>query len=201
MTLYTKAMTQAHLTMQSIANTLYDTLDPNFIGIFLYGSQNYELSTNDSDIDAILLVVNANSDKTEINSCFGKIKIYTLQYFLRQLKKGDLECLEILYTKHRYLNTKYQQVFDEFSKEFSSVLQYERTKNALKLKLEEHLNFIFWSANKTNEYYNKKRLYWAIRVQNQLERICNEETFESSLIYQSQLSYDLLKIKQNSNYL
>lgn len=187
--------------MQSIVNSIYDITSPNFVGIFLYGSQNYGLSTSQSDVDTILIVKKADSPKEERDLAQGKVKIYTVKYFLHRLQKGDLECLEALCTKHKYVNPIYDQDYIAFARDFIHVLNYERTKRALQFKLDEHLNHIFWNIRKTNDRYNKKRLYWAIRVQNQLERICIGESFESSLIYNSNRPYDLLAIKQTSNCL
>ena len=55
--------------------------------------------------------------------------------------------------------------------------------------------------NKENARYNKKRLYWAIRVCNQLQRINDGESFESSLVYRDLIGYDLIQIKTVTNYL
>ena len=61
---------------------------------------------------------------------------------------------------------------------------------------------MFWNVSKKEKaYYNKKRLYWAIRVYNQLTRIEAGEDFVSSLIYKDNLDLDLMKIKTETNFL
>ena len=81
-------------------------------------------------------------------------------------------------------------------------MNYERVKNSLKKKLDEHLSHILWIIhNPEKARYNKKRLYWALRVCNQLQRIDDGEDFKSSLMYNSTLDYDLKKIKTITNYL
>lgn len=188
--------------MQSMANQACDITDNNFIGIFLYGSQNYKLDCEDSDMDAILLVYSADKPKSEINLEIGKIKIYTLKYFIYRLKQGDLECCEILYTKHRIINPMYASCIENFVEEFSNCMSYERIKHSFYNKLDEHLYHVLWMIkNKENARYNKKRLYWAIRVCNQLQRINDGESFESSLVYRPSNEYDLIKIKTITNYL
>lgn len=176
--------------------------DDNFIGIFLYGSQNYGLDYEESDTDSILIVHSADKSKQELSTPTGKVKIYTLKYFIYRLKQGDLECFEILYTKHKILNPAYEDSFIGFIKKFSECMNYERIKNSLITKLDEHLCHVLWMMiNKENARYNKKRLYWAIRVCNQLQRINNGESFESSLVYRDLLGCDLMQIKTVTNYL
>ena len=174
----------------------------NFIGIFLYGSQNYGLDYEKSDTDSILLVQSANKPKQELQTLTGKIKIYTLKYFIYRLKQGDLECYEILYSKYKRINPIYEEPLINFIKEFSDCMSYERIKSSLVMKLDEHLCHVLWLlTNKAKARYNKKRLYWAIRVWNQLERINNGEDFKSSLVYYPLWDYDLIKIKTITNYL
>jgi hypothetical protein len=54
-----------------------------------------------------LIVKKADSPKEERDLAQGKVKIYTVKYFLHRLQKGDLECLEALCTKHKYINPIY----------------------------------------------------------------------------------------------
>ena len=187
--------------LSQIQQTVNITND-KFIGIFLYGSQNYGLDYDESDTDSIVLVHSSDKPKRELQTPTGKVKIYTLKYFIHRLKQGDLECYEILYTKYKMLNPVYENSFINFVEEFSRCMSYERIKNSLITKLDEHLCHVLWMMiNKENARYNKKRLYWAIRVCNQLQRIDNGESFESSLVYQDLLGYDLMQIKTVTNYL
>ena len=176
--------------------------DDNFIGIFLYGSQNYGLDYDGSDTDSILLVHSADKAKKELQTSTGKVKIYTLKYFIYRLKQGDLECYEILYTKYNITNPVYEECLINFIKELSDCMSYERIKYSLYNKLDEHLCHVLWMmVNKEKARYNKKRLYWAIRVCNQLQRTNDGESFESSLVYRDLIGYDLMQIKTATNYL
>ena len=176
--------------------------DNNFIGIFVYGSQNYQLDSEESDVDTILIVRSADESKQEIVLRVGKVKVYSLKHFIYRLKRGDLECYEILYTPHRIINPLYTERMEDFIKEFSICMNYERIKYSLYLKLDEHLSHTLWVIrNDEKARYNKKRFYWAIRVCNQLKRIDDGESFESSLVYRSLWPYDLRKIKTITDYL
>lgn len=188
--------------MLSTVSDFIDTSDDNFIGVFLYGSQNYGLGTDESDVDTIQIIRSAKKAKQEMELPNGKMKTYTLKHFLYRLKQGDMECYEILYTEHKITNPLYEEILNNFIREFSDCMNYDRVRLALFKKLNEHLCHVLWMIkNPDNARYNKKRLYWAMRVHNQLARINNGEDFESSLMYRADDGYDMLKIKSVTNYL
>lgn len=171
-------------------------------GIFLYGSQNYELATEHSDYDFICLVTEAKQNLQVLHLKYGQVKIYKLAYFISRLRIGDLECYEILFTKYRFVNNQYKAIFETFVKNFSEIMDYDRLKRALVLKLQEHLRFLYRvKRRKESGFYSKKRLYWLIRVKNQLTRLIAKEDFVSSLIYPAPLRSELIKIKYMDNYL
>jgi hypothetical protein len=177
-------------------------VEDDILGLFLYGSQNYELSYDKSDYDFICVTSKNLKENFTLHSDVGQIKIYTLAYFIAKLRLGDLECYEILFTKYRYINKKYLDTFSSFVNTFAKCMNYEKLKKALVKKLEEHLTYLFF-VNPQKEYgfYSKKRLYWLLRVRNQLDRLILGEDFKSSLVYPSVLQEKLLKIKTIDNYL
>lgn len=172
----------------------------NIIGRFVYGSQNYGLSGSSSDVDTITLVREAAMPHREEATANGKNKIYTITYFISRLKKGDLECYEILFTQLKNINPKYLDMWNLFVEEFSLVMNYDRIIRALYLKLNEHLCHIFWILKNDGSKYNKKRLYWALRVANQIEQLEHGIDFSTSLIYNNN-EIDILNIKSKQNYL
>ena len=148
-----------------MANLILDSADSNFIGIFLYGSQNYGLDTEKSDRDAIIIIKEGKNASREVSYKNGVVKIYTLKYFLFRLQKGDMECYEILYTPHRFVNEKYEVVFDKFVTSFTKEINLDRIKHALALKLSEHLSNVGWLPFGYNgDKYHIKRAYWCYRV-------------------------------------
>lgn len=188
--------------MYQLAKTILGTIDSNFIGIFLYGSQNYHLNTEKSDRDAIMLVRENQVSKKESRYEAGIVKTYTLKYFLTRLQKGDMECYEILYTKYRFVNECYEEIFNKFVIEFTKVINLDRIKHGLALKLSEHLSNVAWIPfGRTNEKYHVKRVYWCYRVFDQLTRVIQEENLENTFIYNNLKKERLLKIKTIPNYL
>lgn len=188
--------------MYQLANSILGAVDSNFIGIFLYGSQNYNLNSNKSDRDVIILVKECKAAHKEVGHEEGIAKIYTLKYFLSRLQKGDMECYEILYTQYRFINQQYVNIFDDFVKNFTEVMKLDRVKHALVLKLSEHLSNVTWIPfNINNEKYHRKRVYWCYRVSDQLARVISGEDLESTFIYNMDKREELLKIKTIPNYL
>ena len=191
-----------HLIMYSLAKQVLNELNSNFIGIFLYGSQNYGLDNEESDKDAIIIVKENDKPHRQVTLSSGVVKIYTLRYFLSRLQKGDMECYEILYTKHRFINNLYDEIFDNFVIEFSKIINLDRIKHALALKLHEHLTSVAWiSINQDNSKYHRKRVYWSYRVSDQLRRVIEGECFKDTFIYDKSNREELLKIKSIVNYL
>lgn len=177
--------------------------DGAFIGLFLYGSQNYGLDSETSDKDYICIVTDFNLSYQTVHINNSQIKIYSAYYFLRLLQAGDLECLECLYTDQAEINPHYSKVIKQVKENLLDVLNYEGVIASLNKKLKEHISYLY--IRKANDspaaQYSRKRLYWAIRVGDQLERVLSGESFVSSLKYPENARDELLKIKTIENYL
>ena len=85
----------------------------NIIGCYLIGSQNYQLDDEQSDIDTIVLVVPTLRDialnkkpisKTYIQDNGEHTTLKDIRLFINGIKKGRLDCLEILYTQYYMIN-------------------------------------------------------------------------------------------------
>lgn len=182
----------------TILNKLKEQLNvnnKNFIGLFFYGSQNYELSYTNSDYDFICLVINTNKIFDIMHQEQGLVKIYDLNFFGHNLIHGDLECLEILFTCHRYINPAYLDIIVELCNSIKSFGQDEIVKKSLKNKLQEHIEYLEVRTKKDSGFYNKKRLYWALRVKKQLEQMLTGKSFEESLHCPEELTENLINIK------
>ena len=196
-----QSMDNTLTTLEKIKNLL--EIEPEkFIGMFLYGSQNYGLANEHSDVDCIVIIDSAPTAKREVETELGVAKIYTLKHFIYRLKKGDLQCFEALCTKHRIVNPIHENAIDALARNIFGVIDTNKLRTSLIYKLDEHLHTVLWlPSNKDGARYNKKRLYQAIRVCDQLQRLEEGESFASSLVYIDRLGVDLAKIKTETNYL
>jgi hypothetical protein len=95
------------------------------------------------------------------------IKIYSLKTFIKRLLHYDLECHECLYTKYKLVKSDKLNII---LRNCESVVDNKKIELSLYKKLEEHMTHMFWMPCGTKRRrYNKKRLYWAMRVAEQLE--------------------------------
>lgn len=85
----------------------------NIIGCYLIGSQNYQLDDEQSDVDTIVLVAPTLRDialnkkpisKTYIQDNGEHTTLKDIRLFINGIKKGRLDCLEILYTQYYMIN-------------------------------------------------------------------------------------------------
>lgn len=92
------------------------------IGIFLYGSQNYRMDTENSDVDAYAVVIPCRMAfaflPTPINYTAkvkgAQVKVKDVRVFVQELLKGNYSTLELLVTPYRYIpdETNFQDLFE-----------------------------------------------------------------------------------------
>lgn len=95
--------------------------DYNVLGVFLYGSQNYGLSTQYSDIDAVALVFPTYKNLifkekdiyTEITSGNGNFHYQDVRDFFNQLRKGNPNAIEILTTNYYIIDPDYDYYWNK----------------------------------------------------------------------------------------
>lgn len=89
------------------------------VGVFLFGSQNYETDTETSDID-IKTIVMPKADqlllgKGEIKEthqrCNGELTVFDIASMHHSIKKSNINFLEILFTEYRIINPKYRDLW------------------------------------------------------------------------------------------
>lgn len=89
------------------------------VGVFLFGSQNYNMDTPDSDIDVKAMVVPNMKDivwgKTSISKKVvrnnGELVIYDIASIHESIKKQSINFVEILFTKYRIMNPEYEHLY------------------------------------------------------------------------------------------
>lgn len=90
-------------------------------GIFYVGAANYGLDTEKSDVDTRVLIVPTLKDlvyntkplsKTIIRENGEHIEVRDIRLVLQNFKKQNINSLEILFTKYKIINKKYQGFWD-----------------------------------------------------------------------------------------
>ena len=101
-----------------VAKTLVP--EERIIGVFLYGSQNYNMDSSNSDVDTKCLIVpsfeeiafNSKAINYEYHFDNGEhMKIVDIREFLKLLKKQNPNDLEILFTKYCVRNNTYDGIW------------------------------------------------------------------------------------------
>lgn len=100
-----------------------EIIDPTrIVGVFVFGSQNYGLDTENSDIDTKCLIVPSFEDlafnKKPISTTYIRennehINIIDIRLFFQTLRKQNINFVEILFTKYRILNPTYEKIWDK----------------------------------------------------------------------------------------
>lgn len=108
------------------------------LGIFLYGSQNYNLDTEKSDIDALAIVLPSFSDFCLGNQTVSKeivlsdnshVLVKDLTSFRNEILKQNICRIEILFTEYFILNPQYEALFYEyFQKERNNIAYIDKEK-------------------------------------------------------------------------
>lgn len=186
--------------MQQINNTLHQYYryllqyfcQNDIIGIFLFGSQNYGIANENSDIDAMALIVeNAvplnyymqntirqqksiilNTD--QLNEHDNHIIIKTIDCFINELiETSDLLNHEILFTPYFLINPKYAQQFSSIQDQNSDIVYYNYNcflKKQLHQEILNHYQYILNPITDPNQDmvqifgYTPKKLFHLKRL-------------------------------------
>ena len=154
----------------------------NVLAVMLYGSQNYDLDTEDSDIDvkAILLpslddmIQNKSPISTSIEYENGLIELKDIREFYKTIKKGNPAYLEVLVSDYRYGEGELYKTFEETFCNKSLIDSYvqaiaDRFYNAcygMMLQKQKALTHPYPSIkNKIDQYgFDSKQLHHIIRL-------------------------------------
>lgn len=103
------------------------------IGIFLYGSQNYNLSDADSDVDACIIFIPPAEDR---NGTMGlerdlpngeRLLAYPLLGFYTGLVHSHFTMLELLFTEHYIINPKYENFWNTLRSKQEQIARISET--------------------------------------------------------------------------
>ena len=93
------------------------------LGIFLYGSQNYGTSTEESDIDAKIIILPSFKDLCCKKDWYSKeiiqengehIIVKDIRDYMWNVKKQNINFLEILFTEYKIVNERYEKIWNEY---------------------------------------------------------------------------------------
>jgi len=179
----------------------YDFLESNnynVFGVFLQGSQNYELDYEKSDIDTKSIVIPSLDDillnkkavsTTHILETNEHLGITDIRLMFDHFRKQKINFVEILFTKFFYINPEYQDLADRLFKNNEAIVHYNKNLmvNCIvgtMLEKKAALTHRYPSlAEIIDKYgYDGKQLHHIIRLEEFLRRYIAGEKFSDCLI-------------------
>lgn len=179
----------------------YNTVENKYNVWFLalYGSQNYNLDTETSDIDTKALIIPSFKDLTENNGVVNNliltpenehIEVKDARGMIHNFWKQNINFLEILFTRHVIVNEKYYEEWKALTELREQIAHYdERTAaNAMFGMAKQKQTFLCKSRPGNQEVvekygYDGKQLSNIMRLYNFLSNYINDCSFDFCLTY------------------
>ena len=104
----------------------------NVLGVFLYGSQNYNLATENSDVDTVAIIVPTFSDlclrspiSKELNIDEEHCNVKDIREYMKMIRKQNINFTETLFTEYFWVNPKYQSIWNLFTLQKDNLVQID----------------------------------------------------------------------------
>lgn len=203
-----------------VYHRLYDdyqyvtSLGYNVLGVFLQGSQNYGLDYEGSDIDTKAIIIPSFEDfvlnrkpvsTTLILPSNEHIDLKDIRLMHECFRKQNINFIEILFTKYRWLNPYYKKIYQPMFDNRERIAHYNNyaSVNCIagmvfeKHKAMEHPYPTI--KDKIDKYgFDPKQLHHILRCEEFLKRYINGVPYEECLIPTD--PQDLIEIKANCPY-
>jgi len=188
--------------VQSIVQQHYNTLISrgyNVVGVFLYGSQNYEMDYEGSDIDTKAIIIPSINDvilnkplisTTSEMADGGQCDIKDIRKMFECFKKQNINFIELLFTEYYVINPTYKDLYQSMIDNNETIARYNNFASVncmVGMMLEKYnaLEHPYPSIkDKIDKYgYDPKQLHHIVRLWDFLCRyIDNREDYKDILI-------------------
>jgi hypothetical protein len=182
------------------------------VGIFLQGSQNYNLDLPGSDVDTKLIVVPSFKEialnkkpvsTTHIRANEEHTDLKDIRLYMETFRKQNLNFLEILFTEFYWINPLYQEQWMRLMRNRERIAhmnEFRAVKSMKGIALEKYHAMEHPYPSKVDilaKYgYDGKQLHHLVRVRDYLERYINGESYYSCLHPEDEMKDYLLSIKR-----
>ena len=158
--------------------------EKHILGIFLYGSQNYQCDLKNSDIDTKAIYIPSKEeaifDKVRIKeyklSNGEHCELMDIRHFVDNLKKQNINFIEILYTNYYWFNPTYGTIWiNKFLKYKDLISHYD---------MRRCISSICGQAKHTlsQNPYNGKKVGNGLRLMYFLNHYAEDEPYEKCLV-------------------
>lgn len=171
--------------------------EDRMVGLFLQGSQNYGLETEQSDVDTKLIVLPSFNDvvfnrkpASTTHVCMNNehIDFKDIRLYMECFTKQNLNFLEILFTPYFLIHPDYQEDWlklVEAREEIARMNPYRAVKSMKGIAMEKYhaMEHPYPSKMEIIERYGYdcKQLHHLLRVEEYLQRYINGESYENCL--------------------
>ena len=146
----------------------------NVLGVFLYGSQNYNLATENSDVDTVAIIVPTFSDlclrspvSKELNIDGEHCNVKDIREYMKMIRKQNINFTETLFTEYCWVNPKYKTIWNLFTLQKDNLVQidpdraiiaaYHQAENQL-LNIENDISYNCDKVSNGKKFVNTYRL-------------------------------------------
>ena len=187
------------------------------VGIFLQGSQNYDLDYEGSDIDTKLIIVPTFKDiafnkkpisTTHVCQNNEHIDLKDVRLYIETFRKQNLNFLEILFTPYKIVNPQYAEFWQKLIDAREAIAHYDihrsiKSMRGIALEKYHAMEHKYPSKIEIIEKYSydSKQLHHLMRVENYLMRYIAGESYEACLIPDEETAEKLRKVKEDNGYL
>ena len=147
-----------------------DYPDYKILGIFLYGSQNYGLATEDSDVDSIAILIPSVEDIILRKPICKEItfenkehcNIKDIREVVKEWKKQSLQALEILFTDYFMVKPEYVPYWNNFLDIRNDIAHYDVERTFKSISGQAKQTYLRSPEDK-KQIANTYRLYYFLR--------------------------------------
>ena len=203
-------------TMERVKEHLEESLlhfsEDQIVGVFLQGSQNYELDLPSSDVDTKLIVVPSFKEialnskpvsTTHIRANEEHIDFKDIRLYMETFRKQNLNFLEILFTPYQIVNPDYMPDWYrlyEARERIARMNPWRAVKSMKGIALEKYHAMEHAYPSKLDilakHGYDPKQLHHLVRVDNYLTRYIAGEKYGDCLVPDEVMKAFLLELKQ-----
>lgn len=167
------------------------------IGIFLQGSQNYNLEVEGSDVDTKLIVVPTFKEiafnkkphsTTHVRANDEHIDFKDIRLMINCFRKQNINFVEILFTEYKWENPLYQEQWDRLTRKREAIARYSpyaavKTMKGVALEKFHAMEHKYPAKLSILEKYgyDPKQLHHLLRVKEFLKRYISGEPYEECL--------------------
>lgn len=174
--------------------------EEQMLGVFLYGSQNYGLATENSDVDTKVIIIPTLEDLCLKKAGFvkeykyndEKVIVMDLIHYVDNLKKQNINYVEILFTDYSWINSKNQWLWDNLLLMREHIASYDKNK-AIQSMGHQALHTLKQDSGNPKKYAMARYLAYFLRTY--MEMHTYSEGYVAALKQPPQVIEELMALK------